>query len=97
MTFVITEACIDVKDQSCVEVCPVDCIYADEQDRMLFIDPDVCIDCAVCESACPVAAIYPDNQLPEKSRMFLDLNALYYTDKEAARQKVDEIDTTTIG
>jgi formate hydrogenlyase subunit 6/NADH:ubiquinone oxidoreductase subunit I len=23
----ITEACIGTKDQSCVEVCPVDCIY----------------------------------------------------------------------
>jgi NAD-dependent dihydropyrimidine dehydrogenase PreA subunit len=29
MTFVITEPCIDVKDRSCVDVCPVDCIYTD--------------------------------------------------------------------
>jgi NAD-dependent dihydropyrimidine dehydrogenase PreA subunit len=27
MTYVITEPCIGTKDQSCVEVCPVDCIY----------------------------------------------------------------------
>jgi NAD-dependent dihydropyrimidine dehydrogenase PreA subunit len=27
MTFVVTSACIGVKDRSCVEVCPVDCFY----------------------------------------------------------------------
>ena len=32
MTYVITEPCIDVKDKSCVEVCPVDCIHFDEDD-----------------------------------------------------------------
>ena len=27
MPYVITEACIDIKDRACVDVCPVDCIY----------------------------------------------------------------------
>ena len=27
MTYIIAEPCIDVEDKSCVEVCPVDCIY----------------------------------------------------------------------
>ena len=27
---------------------------------MLVIDPEICIDCAVCEPACPVEAIKPD-------------------------------------
>jgi formate hydrogenlyase subunit 6/NADH:ubiquinone oxidoreductase subunit I len=27
LTYVIAEPCIDVKDNSCVEVCPVDCIH----------------------------------------------------------------------
>src|SRR3972149_6031580 len=27
MTYIIAEPCIGVKDRSCVEVCPVDCIY----------------------------------------------------------------------
>ncbi len=96
MTFVITEACIDVKDESCVEVCPVDCIYADEEDRMRFIHPEECIDCAVCENACPVAAIYPDTTLPEQSSPFLELNALYFKDKSAARERVNTTDTTTL-
>ena len=62
MTYVITEPCIDVMDKSCVEVCPVDCIHFDEgDDRMLYIDPDECIDCGACEPACPVSAIGPDD------------------------------------
>jgi len=27
MTYVITEACVEVKDKSCIDECPVDCIY----------------------------------------------------------------------
>ncbi|MEP7041053.1 MAG: ferredoxin, partial [Chloroflexota bacterium] len=27
MTYVIAEPCIGVKDASCVDVCPVDCIH----------------------------------------------------------------------
>ena len=38
MTYVIAEPCIDVKDKSCIEECPVDCIY--EGDRMLYVQPD---------------------------------------------------------
>ena len=40
MTYVIAEPCIDVIDQSCVSVCPVDCIHFEEgTDRKLYIDP----------------------------------------------------------
>ena len=65
MTYVITEPCIDVLDQSCVSVCPVDCIHFDQgTDRMLAIDPDECIDCGACEPECPVNAIYPEDSVP---------------------------------
>ena len=43
MTYIIAEPCIDIKDRSCVDVCPVDCIH--EADRILVIDPEECIDC----------------------------------------------------
>src|SRR5213593_331684 len=43
MTYIIAEPCIDIKDLSCVDVCPVDCIH--EFERILIIDPDECIDC----------------------------------------------------
>src|SRR5574339_46042 len=64
MTYVIAEPCIDVKDRSCVDVCPVDCIH--EVGRMLVIDPDECIDCGACEPECPVEAIFPEDALPDK-------------------------------
>ena len=67
MTYVITEACIDVKDQSCIEVCPVDCIYFEEEDRICYVEPEECIDCGVCESACPVQAIFPAEELARNS------------------------------
>jgi len=45
MTYVVTSPCIDVQDQSCVDVCPVDCIHFEQDiDRMLYIDPEECID-----------------------------------------------------
>jgi NAD-dependent dihydropyrimidine dehydrogenase PreA subunit len=43
VTYIIAEPCIDIKDRSCVDVCPVDCIH--EAERILVIDPEECIDC----------------------------------------------------
>jgi ferredoxin len=91
MTFVITQACIDVKDQSCIEVCPVDCIYADDVDRICYVHPTECIDCAACEAACPVGAIFEVSQLPSDATRFTEVNAIYFADPEAARSLVDEI------
>ena len=88
MTYVIAEPCIDVKDQSCVEVCPVDCIHADEEDRILFISPDECIDCGACEPACPVTAIFSEDDVPDEWSGFTEVNALWFEDKAAARTKV---------
>ena len=62
MTFVIAEPCIDVKDRSCVDVCPVDCIY--EGDDQLYIHPDECIDCGACVPVCPVTAIFDEEEVP---------------------------------
>lgn len=72
MTFVITEQCIRCKYTDCVEVCPVDCFY--EGPNFLAINPDECIDCALCEPECPVNAIYSEDDLPEKYQSFLQLN-----------------------
>ncbi len=38
---IITEACIDVKDRACVDVCPVQCIYEfDAQNNRLFSEEE---------------------------------------------------------
>jgi NAD-dependent dihydropyrimidine dehydrogenase PreA subunit len=88
--YVITEPCTGTKDNSCVEVCPVDCIHPtqDEPDynehAQLYIDPAECIDCSACVSACPVDAVLLDIDLPPEWEHFLQLNADYYTAREAA-------------
>ena len=89
MTYVITEPCIDLKDQSCVEVCPVDCIHFADGDRMLYIDPDECIDCGACEPVCPVTAIFSEGDVPDHWQGYAEVNALWFKDQEAARQKVN--------
>jgi NAD-dependent dihydropyrimidine dehydrogenase PreA subunit len=89
MTFVIANACIDVMDQSCIEVCPVDCILVEQGDRMCYIEPNDCIDCGVCEGACPVGAIFEEAAVPKESVEFTQINALWFEDKSAARARVD--------
>ena len=87
MAYVIAEPCIDTKDNSCVEVCPVDCIHPtpDEPDydqvKQLYIDPEECIDCDACVEACPVDAIYPGFDVPAKDQDSIDLNALFFTER----------------
>jgi ferredoxin len=73
MTHVVTEACIKCKFTDCVDVCPVDCFK--EGPNMLVIDPDECIDCAVCIPECPVNAIYAEEDVPEEQKTFIALNA----------------------
>ena len=72
MTWVVGEQCINCKLGDCVEVCPVDCFH--EGPNMLVIDPDECIDCALCEPECPVDAIFADDEIPEGQEKFLELN-----------------------
>lgn len=73
MTFVVTESCIKCKYTDCVEVCPVDCFY--EGPNFLVIQPDECIDCALCEPECPVNAIMSEDDLPDDQKQFQALNA----------------------
>lgn len=73
MAFVVTDSCIQCKYTDCVEVCPVDCFH--EGPNFLTIDPDECIDCALCESECPVNAIMSEDEVPESQQEFISLNA----------------------
>lgn len=73
MTHVVTESCIKCKHTDCVDVCPVDCFK--EGPNFLVIDPDECIDCAVCIPECPVNAIYAEEDIPAGQEKFTALNA----------------------
>jgi NAD-dependent dihydropyrimidine dehydrogenase PreA subunit len=92
MTYIITSPCIGTKDRSCVEVCPVDCIHDDgDEDMMLYIDPAECIDCGACEPACPVTAIFAEDDTPDSEKAYIEVNRLWFSDKEAARNRVLEL------
>ena len=89
MAYVIAEPCIGVKDASCVDACPVDCIhpkkstgYEDgrpgfDEVQQLCIDPVECIDCGACVPVCPVSAIFTLEDLPEKWKQYAEVNASY--------------------
>jgi NAD-dependent dihydropyrimidine dehydrogenase PreA subunit len=92
MTYVIAAPCIDHSDQSCVAVCPVDCIASDPGvDRKFYIDPDGCIECGSCETACPNGAISRADRLPAEWAVFARIDAAWYVDAEAARDAVDAL------
>jgi NAD-dependent dihydropyrimidine dehydrogenase PreA subunit len=92
MTYVIAEPCVDVMDQACVAVCPVDCIHFDQGiDRTLYIDPNECIDCGACEPECPVNAIFPEESLPAEWAPYTPINATWFTDKDAARAMLEAL------
>lgn len=86
MPYVIAEPCIDVMDRSCMEECPVDCIY--EGERKLYINPVECIDCGNCEPACPVEAISQDRRVPEDQKEFVVDNLRFFTEPLPGKDEV---------
>jgi NAD-dependent dihydropyrimidine dehydrogenase PreA subunit len=76
VTYVIALPCVDIKDRACVDECPVDCIY--EGNRMLYINPEECVDCGACEPVCPVEAIYYEDDVPTEYSEYLDVNAAFF-------------------
>lgn len=73
MPFVVTENCINCRHTNCADICPVDGFY--EGPNFLVINPDECIDCALCRPECPVDAIMEDRDVPRDQRAFIRLNA----------------------
>jgi ferredoxin len=72
LTYVVKGECVDCKHTTCVKVCPVDCFF--ELENTLVIDPDIFIDCAICEPECPVDAIRSDRKLLPEEEKWLDFN-----------------------
>jgi len=84
MPHIIAEPCVNTKDTACVEVCPVDCIHPTkdspefEEAKMLYINPDECIDCGACVPECPVDAIFDEVDLPDQWQNYTKLNEEYF-------------------
>jgi NAD-dependent dihydropyrimidine dehydrogenase PreA subunit len=76
MTYVIGRECVDVMRKDCVEECPADCIY--EGARMMYINPNECVDCGACRLICDVGAIYYETDLPEDEALHLIDNAAFF-------------------
>ena len=77
-TYIIAEPCVGVKDATCVEVCPVDCIHSEPEEDQYYIDPAVCIACEQCVLVCPVDAIYLDNNVPPQWESYTERNRAFY-------------------
>jgi ferredoxin len=73
MAFVVTSPCFGCKYTDCVVVCPTEAFREGEQ--MVYIDPEACIDCGLCEPECPVSAIHYEDNVPEAERPMIALNA----------------------
>ena len=73
MTHTVCEPCNDCKYTDCCVVCPVECFYQDEM--MLYIDPQDCIDCEACVPECPVEAIFSEDEVPTGQEEFKKINA----------------------
>ncbi|MEX5633653.1 indolepyruvate ferredoxin oxidoreductase subunit alpha [Parafrankia sp. FMc2] len=79
MPFVITSACIDVKDGGCLSGgCPADCIYTGG--RKMYINPDECTECGACAVACPVGAAMLDEMVPAAEKEFIKNEELFFTE-----------------
>lgn len=98
MAYVVTQACIDIKHTSCVDVCPVDAFR--EGPEMLFIDPDVCIECNACLTECPERAIYPESAVPADMQHFIALNRqqaqVYPVIRESVQQAAQTSASSTL-
>ncbi len=82
MAHVVTEPCVGCKYTDCVVVCPVECFYQD--DKMLYIDPQDCIDCEACVPECPVEAIFVEANVPAQWQNFIAMNVDEATKLKAA-------------
>ena len=82
MSYVITDTCI--KDELCVDACPVDCIHpkkdepAFESASQLYIDPSGCIDCGACVPVCTSDSIHADSDLTADQQRWIEKNAEFY-------------------
>jgi ferredoxin len=87
MSYIVTQHCVDCKYTDCVAVCPVDAFH--EGERILYINPDTCVNCDACVPACPVEAIYSEENLPSKFQAYVDINREGCVSNPVINQKKD--------
>lgn len=95
-SYVITDPCIDLKDATCLEVCPVDCIESTPDHPQYFINPELCIVCEQCVLVCPVDAIMLEHEVPEKWKDSIERNAAFFREAAAALPAVSNDEARSI-
>lgn len=73
MTYVVTENCIQCRHTHCVDICPTDAFHLGT--NFVAINPEECVDCALCVPECPEDAIVAGDRLDAGNQHFLALNA----------------------
>ena len=91
MSYIVTQHCVDCKYTDCVAVCPVDAFH--EGARILYINPDTCVNCDACVPACPVEAIFSEENLPTKFQAYVDINKEGCVSNPVINQKKDPLPT----
>jgi ferredoxin len=82
VAFVITNDC--VKDELCIQACPVDCIHprGDESDfaaaTQMYVNPGECIDCGACIPVCPSNSIFPLDEVPADRQEYVAINEAHF-------------------
>ncbi len=89
MAYIVTQFCVDCRYTDCVEVCPVEAFHIGP--RMVYINPDTCIDCDACVPACPVHAIYALDDVPAKWAHFTDINTKECANYPSTSEKIDPL------
>jgi ferredoxin len=50
----------------------------DKKGKQLYIDPDTCIDCGLCEPECPVTAIFAEDDVPAEWSEYTQKNIDFF-------------------
>jgi NAD-dependent dihydropyrimidine dehydrogenase PreA subunit len=77
-TYALSLTTEGVPDMTCIDECPVDCIY--EGERMMYINPDEGVDCGACEPVCPVEAISFEADVLPQWKIFYSVNGQFFDD-----------------
>jgi ferredoxin--NADP+ reductase len=79
MATVVIGTCI-LSLKCTTNVCPVDAIHAD--DEQAYIDPARCEDCYECLDVCPMDAIVKAEDLTERKKKYIQINADFFQNKK---------------
>ena len=61
--YFLTTMCQQCEEPYCSEVCPTAACYKSDLDGIIYIDPDMCINCGSCRDHCPYGCIIENKEM----------------------------------